>query len=130
MHEWAIAEAIVRSLYDILDRKKIAKLNSITLCIGELQQIETDILRFAIREILKNKKLAIKILVEKTMARCLNCGFKWSIDINRIGSEELESIHFLPEVVHAFIKCPVCGSRDFEFIKGRNIYIESVKVRE
>ncbi len=39
----------------------------------------------------------------------------------------MESIHFIPEVAHTYIKCPKCGSPDFEIIKGRGIWLEKIK---
>jgi hydrogenase nickel incorporation protein HypA/HybF len=32
-----------------------------------------------------------------------------------------ESIHFLPESIYAYYRCPRCGSIDFEIVKGRGI---------
>jgi hydrogenase nickel incorporation protein HypA/HybF len=41
-----------------------------------------------------------------------------------------ESIHFLPEAGHAFIRCPSCGSPDYAVTSGRGVYIESIGVEE
>ena len=33
----------------------------------------------------------------------------------------------VPELAHIFVKCPRCKSPDFEVVKGRSIWIESVE---
>ena len=38
-----------------------------------------------------------------------------------------EAIHFVPEIAHTYIKCPKCGSPDFEVVQGRGVWLESIK---
>ncbi len=44
-----------------------------------------------------------------------------------LDGEQLESIHFIPELAHAFMACPGCDSPDFEVIQGRGVWIEAVE---
>ncbi|MEM4169637.1 MAG: hydrogenase maturation nickel metallochaperone HypA, partial [Thermoproteota archaeon] len=55
------------------------------------------------------------------------CGFKWFFQKEELDENMLEAIHFLPEVSHAYVKCPNCGSPDFEVTGGRGVWIESIK---
>ena len=50
MHEWALAEAILTSANQIADQEKLKEVTEVTIRIGELQQIEPPILRFALSQ--------------------------------------------------------------------------------
>jgi Zn finger protein HypA/HybF involved in hydrogenase expression len=41
----------------------------------------------------------------------------------------MEAIHFIPELSHAFVRCPECGSPDFIILAGRGITLERVEGR-
>jgi hydrogenase nickel incorporation protein HypA/HybF len=47
--------------------------------------------------------------------------------MDNLDDEVSESIHFIPEVAHSYLKCPKCGSSDFEFMKGRGVWLASIK---
>ena len=133
MHEWSLAEAVVQTAIDFAKEKGLKKIHRIKIRIGELQQIEEDIFRYALNEILNLKKefiedTIIDIEEEKVMLKCRVCGYEWGSDeiFNTIGEDDKEAIHFLPEVAHTYTECPRCKSTDFEVIKGRGLYIDSI----
>jgi hydrogenase nickel incorporation protein HypA/HybF len=129
MHEWALAEAIITAARQIAEKEKLREIKEVTVKIGELQQIEKDILRFALSQLnpasFKNAKF--HIAKAKTTLKCRACGNTWLFRKNKLDEETAEAIHFVPEVAHAYIKCPKCGSPDFEISKGRGVWLESVK---
>jgi hydrogenase nickel incorporation protein HypA/HybF len=101
---------------------------------GELQQIDDDIFKFVLDEIirdqggiLKNVKIIIK--KEKSMLKCKNCETTWSFSEikKKINEDELESIHFIPETAFVHTRCPKCGSPDFEITAGRGVSITRIK---
>jgi hydrogenase nickel incorporation protein HypA/HybF len=96
---------------------------------GELQQIETDILEFALSQLKSDKMKDAKITVETVPAKlkCRVCGQAWTFDEKKLDKESKEAVHFVPEIAHTFIKCPKCGSPDFEILEGRGVWLESVK---
>jgi len=57
------------------------------------------------------------------------CGHQWSYSdsTKRLDEEEAEFIHFIPEVAHAYLRCPKCKSPDFEITKGRGVWVSSIK---
>jgi len=116
MHEQAYAEAIVREIEE-LDRAKI------TIIIGELQNIDIDALRQYIDFYLRKQKRNIEYKVEKTLIKCNKCNNVFGLEKTVIGEEEKELIHFIPEAIHSFIRCPQCSSRDIDVIRGRGIRI-------
>jgi hydrogenase nickel incorporation protein HypA/HybF len=133
MHEWALAEAVASTAEKAANKEKIKQISKIKIKVGELQQLDTEIFEFALREISQPnrallKKAKIDIEIEKGVLKCRVCGCEWDFDSAKkdLNHEDSESIHFVPELSHTFIKCPQCKSPDFEVIKGRRIWIESL----
>jgi len=129
MHEWALAEAILTSAKQIAEKEKMKEVLEVTIKIGELQQVERDILRFALEqmktEIFKNAKF--HILKARTTLKCRVCGNTWQFNLKKVDKQTAEAIHFVPEVAHTYIKCQKCGSPDFEIVSGRGIWLENIK---
>ena len=129
MHEWALAEAILTSAKELAEKEKLREVTEVTIRIGELQQVEPSILRFALSEMKRDifEKAKFRILKAKTTLKCRVCGTTWQFNIKKLDEQTAEAIHFVPEVAHTYIKCPKCGSRDFEILNGRGVWLESVK---
>ena len=129
MHEWALAEAILASAKEIAEKEKLKEIKEVTIKVGELQQVEPDILRFALSqmktEIFKNAKF--RILKAKTTLKCRVCGTTWQFNLKKLDKNTAEAIHFVPEVAHTHVKCPKCGSPDFEIVSGRGVWLENIK---
>jgi len=134
MHEWALAESILTAAVEAAEKEKLKKLTEITIALGELQQIEQDIFKFALDEIIKTQKgklenVKIKIKTEKSTLQCKNCNSTWDFSDmqKKLNEDESESIHFIPEVAFVHARCPKCGSPDFEITKGRGVSITQLK---
>ena len=50
MHEWALAEAILASAKQVAEQENLKEVTEVTIKVGELQQIEPPILRFALSQ--------------------------------------------------------------------------------
>ncbi len=129
MHEWALAEAIITSARQIAEKEKLKEVSEVTIKVGELQQVEPQILRFALSQmktdLFKNAKF--RILKAKSTLKCRVCGTAWKFNTKKIDFATAEAIHFVPEVAHTYIKCPKCGSPDFEIVSGRGVWLEDLK---
>jgi hydrogenase nickel incorporation protein HypA/HybF len=129
MHEWALAEAILASAKEIAEKENLKEIAEVTIKVGELQQVEPNILRFALSqmktEIFKNAKF--HILKAKSTLKCRVCGTTWQFNLKKLDKTTAEAIHFVPEVAHTYIKCPKCGSPDFEIVSGRGVWLENIK---
>ncbi len=129
MHEWALAEAILTSAKQIAEKETLKEVTEVTIKVGELQQVESGILRFALTqmktEIFKNAKF--HILKAKSTLKCRVCGTTWQFNLKKLDKTTAEAIHFVPEVAHTYIKCPKCGSPDFEIVSGRGVWLENIK---
>jgi hydrogenase nickel incorporation protein HypA/HybF len=129
MHEWALAEAVVSAVSDIAEKEGLKTVSVINLKLGELQQINLGIFKFALSQLFSGKLKETKVNVTKTSARlkCRACGHKWSFSKNGLDKSAKEAIHFVPEIAHAYVRCPVCSSPDFEVERGRGVWIQSIK---
>jgi hydrogenase nickel incorporation protein HypA/HybF len=129
MHEWALAEAVIVTAKQIAEKENLKEVKEVTIKIGELQQIERDILRFALSQLkpanFKNTKF--RITQAKTTLKCRACGNTWLFKKQSLDKETAEAIHFVPEVAHTYIKCPKCRSPDFEITQERGIWLENIK---
>jgi hydrogenase nickel incorporation protein HypA/HybF len=129
MHEWALAEAVIKTAAEIAEKEGLKQVTEVTVRIGELQQVERPIFRFALSQLkpANFKTAKFHLLTAKTTLKCRVCGNTWVYDKRKVDKETAEAIHFVPEVAHTFIKCPKCGSPDFEIAEGRGVYLESIK---
>jgi hydrogenase nickel incorporation protein HypA/HybF len=129
MHEWALAEAIIAAASEVAEKESLKQIKEVKIKVGELQQIELDILEFALSQLkpakFKNANFSIEIV--KAELRCRVCGYKWFFRKEELDKNTSEAIHFVPEVAHAYIKCPKCGSPDFEILQGRGVWLQSIK---
>jgi hydrogenase nickel incorporation protein HypA/HybF len=129
MHEWALAEAVITTAAQIAKKEKLKQITHVTIKIGELQQIQPDILKFALSQLepanFKNAKF--HITRAKTTLTCRACGNTWQFKKQQLDKSTAEAIHFIPEVAHTYIKCPKCGSPDFEITQGRGIWLQNIK---
>lgn len=131
MHEWSLAQAVIYTAIEYQKKNKLKKISELRIKLGELQQIDREIFEFALKEIaqLKKIKLNIKIEIEKAILKCRVCGHKWKFGnaAKKIDENEAEFIHFVPDVAHVYLRCPKCKSPDFEIIRGRGVWIESIE---
>lgn len=129
MHEWALAEAILATATQISEKENLKEVTEVTVMIGQLQDVERRILRFAITQIKSEefKNTKFHFLKAKTMLKCRVCGTTWQFKKESLDKATAEAIHFVPEVAHTYVKCPKCGSPDFEIASGRGVWLESVK---
>ncbi len=125
VHEWALAEAVAEYVKGVAGEGCV----KIVVSLGELQAVDEEVFRFALNEILKELGLRIKELIierEECVLRCRRCGHTWRLSDLSLDEGVREAIHFVPEVVHSYVKCPKCGSRDFEVIRGRGVWVREV----
>jgi len=133
MHEWALAESVVLTAEKFAKEQGFSEIKKITIKLGDLQQIDKNIFRFAIKEmfgtqrlLLKNAK--IKFQSEKAFLKCRKCGNAWTFarNVKKLKASNLEAIHFVPEAAHAYMHCSRCNSADFEIVQGRGVWLDSI----
>jgi hydrogenase nickel incorporation protein HypA/HybF len=129
MHEWALAEAVIAAASQIAEKEDLKEVTEVKIKVGELQQIELDIFEFALSQLksdrFKNAKINVKM--EKAELKCRVCNHQWIFGKEELDENSAEAIHFVPEIAHTYIKCPKCGSPDFEVLQGRGVWLESIR---
>lgn len=135
MHEWALAEAVIYAVNEEAAREKLKKIILVKVKVGELQQIDLDIFKFAMESVLPLSDLPLdmgKIAIEtdESTLRCQVCRHMWNFreDADKLPEVESEAIHFIPEIAHIYIRCPRCGSPDFAIAEeGRGVRIDYIE---
>jgi len=131
MHEWALAESVIKSAVEHASTEKLKKLKETGVVFGELQAIDTEIFVFALEELRKQfagaKDCKFKIIKQPAVFRCKACSHEFPLKGLRKTKDEAEFIHFVPEMAHTFLKCPKCKSPDFEIAAGRGVSISYIK---
>ncbi|TDA35547.1 MAG: hydrogenase nickel insertion protein HypA, partial [Hadesarchaea archaeon] len=123
MHEWAIAEGIVEALLERGKKEGARRITGFRVVLGEIQGVEEGLLRFALEELSRGTILeGAEITFEREKGRvgCRSCGFEWSPER---GSMEEEALHFLPDLLPLFLRCPRCGGLDLEIKGGRGVWV-------
>ncbi len=135
MHEWALAESIVETAVREAKKSNLSEIKNVKINVGELAQIDIDSVKFAISNILpeyKDYKMTDSIFIyekKDAILKCRICGNKWNYceSMKKLTGDNIESIHFLPEIAHGFVRCKSCGSPDFEIEAGRGLTIEYIE---
>lgn len=131
MHEWALAESVIKSAVEHAGAEKLKKLKEAGILFGELQAIDKEIFDFALEELRRQFPAAaackFKISVQPAAFRCKACEHKFPLKGLKKTKDEAEFIHFVPEMAHTFLKCPKCKSPDFEIVEGRGVSISYIK---
>lgn len=131
MHEFALADAVVKTALQVAREEGLERLTRIVVGVGELQQISDDLFAYSLTEVLpaRDPELAgvdFEVVQEAARFRCRACGTEFGRP-DPASEDEAEAMHLLPEMVHAFVRCPGCGSPDFEVVAGRGVVLRSVE---
>ena len=142
MHEWSVSEGIVRAALAAVAKNSLKKVEEVVVYVGELAQLDISILQEAVKVFSENTVLErsyFRFEVVKAKFECKKCGATWTLkDVIKTIEEETKAsrildeeggerdlpLHYMPEIVYAFSKCPKCGSRDFEVVSGLGIKVE------
>lgn len=120
VHEWALAEGIVLYAHSRGERR----IKRLVVKLGVLQSIDKEILVFAIRELCKERGLeveSVEVIDEGLLLKCNACGHTWTIELTEVDEPVREAMHFLPEAIYAYFRCPRCKSIDFDIVRGRGL---------
>lgn len=119
MHEFSLAKAVKNTILGTYKDNK-----DITVLIGEIQQIDVELFKDALLKELGSLDISLKFELLPAKLKCNICSFEFYYNELNLSEEEKESIHFIPETIHIFVKCPNCNSNDFKIIEGRGIYVK------
>ncbi len=134
MHELALADAVVKAAVKAADEQGIEKIERIVVGVGELQQIDSELFRYSLTSVLGTadpRVTGVEFDVRDVAVAfaCRACGTPFGrSELEAVGNETaLEAIHLVPELAHAYVRCPSCGSPDFEVTAGRGVLLERIE---
>jgi hydrogenase nickel incorporation protein HypA/HybF len=132
LHELALAEGIILNILDFA-HKSGRHIVGFRVAIGEFAQFNKKLVEELLIELVKGTELEkanITVEVERAVIKCLYCGSELEFHrlIKKLPNDQKEMIHFLPELLNSFSKCPDCGKSDFEIEKGRSVRLVEVEL--
>ncbi len=134
MHELALAEAVVKTAVRAANDAGIDRIDRIVIAVGALQQIEPELFRYSLTSVLATADprvagVAFDVRTVDVAFGCRSCGTTFGrSELEEVGDETaLEAIHLVPELAHAYVRCPRCGSPDFEITQGRGVTLERIE---
>ncbi len=132
MHELVVVSGIVEAVsrYARQEGKRVVRFR---VAVGELAGFSIELIRELLRDMVKKTELEgaeFSVEAEAAGVKCLSCGATLGFRelIGPLSEDEREMMHFLPELVSSFSRCPRCGGRDFEIESGRSVKIVEVEL--
>lgn len=134
MHEFTVAMGIVYSLKELYLNKGF-KISSFKIAIGELSMFNPSIINDLVRELIKETELEntkFKVIIEEAKIKCESCNQTHSFNelSKQLSDEEKEMIHFIPELISSYMKCPSCSSRDLKIMSGRGVKVIDIALQK
>jgi hydrogenase nickel incorporation protein HypA/HybF len=120
MHEFSIADEIVKNVIDTARKNGGKKVLSIQLDIGELTHLNGEQVTFWIKELFKDtvaEGAKVKVKTIKASIQCKSCGYKGGM-----GSDQDSFRHLIPA------SCPRCNSFQIKIEKGRECILRKIQV--
>ncbi|BCS93139.1 hydrogenase maturation nickel metallochaperone HypA [Metallosphaera javensis (ex Sakai et al. 2022)] len=135
MHEWSIADAVVRTVEDMMEGRE-GRVSKIVLGVPRISFLDVEILIEAFDELKKNTSLSdsrLEVNIREPSFTCQRCGFVFHLNDIKSQVDDLRSefgeeypLHLIPMLGPSFLTCPHCGSHD---ISGNDdIVVERVEI--
>jgi hydrogenase nickel incorporation protein HypA/HybF len=130
LHELALVQGIIDVVQDTVKEKGGRVLN-LEVRVGELAQFDLGLVRQLIKEFGKGTPLEgarVAVRSEKSRVKCLSCGHVWSFEdaVRPMSKDEREVVHFFPELLNSYFRCPSCSKSYLEILEGRSVRIAKV----
>ena len=132
MHELVLVEGLISEVRDLAHQKN-GRVIGFKVALGELAQFENSLIEELLFQLVKGTELEtaeIVIEIEKSEVKCLYCGTQSGFRelVDPLSENDKEMVHFFPELINAFSKCPSCGNHDLEIKKGRSVRLVEVEL--
>ena len=121
MHEFSIADEIVKNVLETAKKNKGKKVVSILLEIGELTHLNGEQVSFWINELFRDsvaEGAEVKVKTIKARIQCKDCGYKGGM-----GRDQEDSFrHLIPA------SCPRCNSFQIKIEKGQECILRKIQI--
>jgi len=131
VHEASIAQNIIQIAVKVAMENNAKKIHKITIVVGELHFLDLEALKFAFQVLSENtlaEKAELNVKLSPAKFKCSNCGEEWEFSLSKIGDNAIGKLHFTPDLIINFLKCPRCNSSEFEITSGKELYVENIEV--
>ena len=130
MHELSLVNGILQAVEETAREEK-GRVRSFKVGVGELAQFDLRLVRQLLVDSRRGTQLQdveVAVEVEQSKIRCMSCGKEWSFRqlSGQMSEEQKEMVHFLPELLSSFAKCPSCSRSFFEIEEGRSVRLVEV----
>jgi Zn finger protein HypA/HybF involved in hydrogenase expression len=131
LHELSLVEGIIQSVGDLAATNG-KQVKSVSVSVGELAQFDLRVIRELLAELKGGTPLEgarIQVRLEKAKVKCLNCKKEWTFGdvVGPLSKDEKEVVHFFPEILSTYSRCPSCNRNYLEIEKGRSVRIAEVR---
>ena len=109
MHETSIVLSIISIVEDEARKRRVSRINTVTLCVGELASIEENTLRGCFEIAVENSMLAEAELVIEPVEAVFSCNCCGVTVTGRSGPDS----------------CPGCQCSSLNLKQGRELYVKS-----
>ena len=133
MHEYALADAVVAAVAATATEERLSRVLTVDVRVGALQSIRRTTFEEALQAVLPTgdarfRDAALTVTIVPAAFRCRPCGTDFEPDLAGQADEHAtEAIHFVPELAHAYLRCPSCGSPDFDIVEGRGVALGRIE---
>jgi hydrogenase nickel incorporation protein HypA/HybF len=114
MHEFSLAQEIVRTTLQELTKRPGARLLTVRVVVGRMRQVVPDTMHFAFRSLVQDSPAAGAALVLRWVPIVLACP--------KCGQET--------EIAGPPFWCPACGSTRVDLRSGNELYLEELEIEE
>ena len=130
MHELSLVNGVLQAVEETA-KQRGGRVKSFRVGVGELAQFDLRLVRQLLEDTRRGTHLqgaVATVEVEQSKIRCMSCGKEWNFRelSGQMSEEEKEMVHFLPELLNSFAKCPSCSKSFFEIEEGRSVRLIEV----
>lgn len=132
MHEMALAEAVLEAAQTASPLERLSTVTRIDVQLGQLQRIPVSTFKRCLSLLCEGayprfRRTEVRITVEPARFQCRPCRRSFTLhETEHLNPDPQEAVHFLPELIHAFVTCPHCRSADFDIVAGRGVTLVAV----
>lgn len=122
MHDFSVSQAIARTVLKQAKEKRVRKILSLSLELGELTFLNPEQIHFWLKELFKDTPAqGAKIHIKKIFSRikCKKCGYEGSMTLR---DDPFYHLYF------PLLRCPRCNSASLEIKTGRECLIRRIRV--
>jgi Zn finger protein HypA/HybF involved in hydrogenase expression len=130
VHELSLVNGILQAVEETA-KETGGSVRSFRVGVGELAQFDLRLVRQLLEDSRRGTPLQdadVTIEVEQSKVRCMSCRREWNFRqlSGHMSEEEKEMVHFLPELLNSFARCPSCSRSFFEIEQGRSVRLIEV----